>query len=163
MRATLSIAAILAMAMAGPAGADGLPMVKFLPITVAAEAAQAALASCAAQGLHVSVSVVDRSGVTRLLLVGDGAGPIAVETSRRKAYTAAALGISTADMAAHDKAMTGPPMPPIDPVVLALAGGLPIKVGSDVLAGIGVGGADASDKDAACAAAGLDKIKDRLK
>jgi uncharacterized protein GlcG (DUF336 family) len=41
-------------------------------------------------------------------------------------------------------------------------GGLPIKVGSETIGGIGVSGAPGGDKDEACARAGLDKIKDRL-
>lgn len=129
--------------------------------TLAVKAAQSALGACESQGLRVSVSIVDREGVQRILLVGDGAGPIGVATSRRKAYTAAALGISTGDMQRQ-------PPPPgsanlqIDPEVLPLAGGLPIRRGDVVIAGIGVGGADRSDKDEACAQAGLDAIKDHL-
>lgn len=153
--------ALLAGLAAGQAGAQGLPTVKVLPLAVAVEAAQAAIATCAAQGLHVSVAVVDRGGATKLLLVGDGAGPIATDTSRRKAYTAAALGISTGTLAEQVKGMPGG-FPPIDPTILALPGGLPIRVGTDVIAAIGVGGADRPDKDEACAKAGLEAIQGRL-
>jgi len=41
--------------------------------------------------------------------------------------------------------------------VFALAGGVPIKIGNDVLGGIGVGGAPGGEKDEACAGAGLAK------
>jgi uncharacterized protein GlcG (DUF336 family) len=41
-------------------------------------------------------------------------------------------------------------------------GGLPIKVGNETIAGIGVSGAPGGDKDEACAEAGLAKISDRL-
>ena len=132
-----------------------------LPIAAAMQAAETALTSCAAQGYRVSVSVVDREGVQRLLLVGDGAGPISITTSRRKAYTSAALGVSTGDMQRQAAASNQPP-PAIDPEILALAGGLPIRMGDQVVAAIGVGGADRSDKDEACAAAGLDRIRDQL-
>jgi uncharacterized protein GlcG (DUF336 family) len=47
--------------------------------------------------------------------------------------------------------------------LLPLAGGVPIAAGSDHLGAIGVGGAPGGDKDEACAMAGIDKIKDRLK
>jgi uncharacterized protein GlcG (DUF336 family) len=38
-----------------------------------------------------------------------------------------------------------------------------LKVGDDVIGAIGVGGAKGSEKDEACAVAGLKKIKARLK
>ena len=41
-------------------------------------------------------------------------------------------------------------------------GGLPIKAGEDTIGGIAAAGAPGGDKDEACAAAGVDKIKDRL-
>jgi uncharacterized protein GlcG (DUF336 family) len=49
------------------------------------------------------------------------------------------------------------------PGVLMVQGGVPIKVGEEVIGAIGVGGAPGGDKDEACAQAGIDKIKDRLK
>ena len=144
---------------AAPAAEIGPPGA--LPARLAIKAAEAALNACSADGYRVSVSIVDREGVTRVLLVGDGAGPISVTSSRRKAYTAAALGVSTGDMQRQ-------PPPPgggavqLDPEILPLAGGLPIRRHDAVIAAIGVGGADRSDKDEACAQAGLDAIKDQL-
>ncbi|WP_408510607.1 GlcG/HbpS family heme-binding protein [Paraburkholderia sediminicola] len=125
------------------------------------KAAQNALAACSSVGYRVTVSIVDREGVTRVFLVGDGAGPISVTTSRRKAYTAAALGVSTGEMAKH-AAASGHPPPAIDPEILTLAGGLPIISHDVVIGGIGVGGADVSEKDETCARAGLDSIKEQL-
>ena len=49
------------------------------------------------------------------------------------------------------------------PHVIIQQGALRIKVGSEAIAAIGVGGAPGGDKDEACAKAGLDKISDRLK
>ena len=43
------------------------------------------------------------------------------------------------------------------------AGGLPIKVGEDVIGAVGVSGSPGGDKDEACAKAGLDKVADQLK
>jgi uncharacterized protein GlcG (DUF336 family) len=42
-------------------------------------------------------------------------------------------------------------------------GGLPIKVGDDLLGAISVSGAHDGDADAACAAAGLAKVADKLR
>ncbi|HTK35395.1 MAG TPA: heme-binding protein [Caulobacteraceae bacterium] len=139
------------------------PVVLPLSAKQALKAAEAALSTCSAAGLHVSVSIVDREGVARVLVVGDGAGPISVSTSRRKAYTAAALGVRTSDLAARMAANTGATAPQtIDPEVLVLAGGVPIRRGDTVIAAVGVGGADQSDKDQACAQAGVDSLKDEL-
>jgi len=41
--------------------------------------------------------------------------------------------------------------------------GLPIKVGDDVIGGVGVSGAPGGDKDEACSKAGIDKVADQLK
>ena len=139
-------------------GVHAAPMARSLPIALAAKAAEAALSACTAQGYRVTVTIVDREGVTRAQLVGDGAGPVSISTSRRKAYTSAALGIPTSLMASQ-------PAPPVsvDPDILPLAGGLPIVSGDQVVGAIGVGGADRSDKDEACAKAGLDSISEALK
>jgi uncharacterized protein GlcG (DUF336 family) len=45
--------------------------------------------------------------------------------------------------------------------VIALAGGLPIKVGDDVIGAVGVSGSPGKDDD--CAQAGIDKVADQLK
>ena len=69
-----------------------------LPVLVALKAAEAALKACTDQGLTPTVTISDREGVARVVLVADGAGPVSISTSRRKAYSAASLGISTAQL-----------------------------------------------------------------
>ena len=48
------------------------------------------------------------------------------------------------------------------PGVVAIGGGVPIKLGDEILGAIGASGAPGGKLDDACARAGLDKIKDRL-
>jgi uncharacterized protein GlcG (DUF336 family) len=43
------------------------------------------------------------------------------------------------------------------------AGGMTIKLGDEVIGAIGVGGAPSAEADEACARAGLDKIRDRIR
>ena len=147
-----------------PVKAQGLPTEKVLPLSLSTEAAEAALAACEKQGYHVSVAVVDRDGLVRTLMRTDGAGPHTLDSSSRKAYTAASLGRPTGDLV---KAVSGNPanegLRNMNEKILILAGGLPVKAGDEVVGGIGVGGAPGGEKDEACAQAGLDKIKDRLK
>jgi uncharacterized protein GlcG (DUF336 family) len=47
------------------------------------------------------------------------------------------------------------------PNVIAIDGGLPIKVGNEVIAGVGASGSPGVDEP--CVQAGLDKVADQLK
>jgi uncharacterized protein GlcG (DUF336 family) len=164
-RAKIVIATFGSLGLAcGAATAQDLPVEKTLPLALAVEAAQAALAICTQQGHRVSVAVVDRAGLVRALLRGDGAGPHTLDSSSRKAYTAFSLRLRTmelAKMVSQSPAIAG--LREMNEQILILGGGLPIKAGEDVIGGIGVDGAFAGDKDEACAQAGIDKIKARLK
>jgi uncharacterized protein GlcG (DUF336 family) len=144
--------------------ADPLPTETFkvLPAALAVELAQASIAACKAQGYNISVSIVDRAGNTKLILVGDGAGALGRELSRRKAYTSAMQRVTTLDLAKR-VATPGAFNPTLyDTQLVTAGGGVPIKVGNETIGGVGVSGAPGGDKDEACAEAGLAKIKDRL-
>lgn len=138
---------------------------KVLATPLAVEAAAAALAACNAQGFHASVSVVDAHGDLRVQLYGNGGRSASPETSRRKAYTSAMRGISSAEYA-KSLASAPPPVPggaPVDPSMSIQTGGLPIIIDGETIAGLAVSGDGGGAKDEACATAGLAKIKDRLK
>jgi uncharacterized protein GlcG (DUF336 family) len=131
-----------------------------LQLALAIKAAKAALAACVAQGLTVTVTVTDREGVERVVLLGDGTGALSIITSRRKAYTAAALGMTTEQLVKNLNGSNDLSM--IDPELVALAGGIPILRHNVVIAALGVGGADRGDADVVCAQAGIDAIKGEL-
>lgn len=138
---------------------EDLPREAVLPLSLATTAASAALDRCAKDGYRVSVAVVDRAGVLRVLMRGDGAGSHTVESSVKKAYTSASLRGATGDVAemiAKMPATQG--LRDMNSNILILAGGLPIDIGGEVVGGIGVGGAPGGHLDAACAQAGLDSI-----
>jgi uncharacterized protein GlcG (DUF336 family) len=121
-----------------------------------------ALAQCQKDGYKVSTAVVDRGGNLLAFVRDPAAGPHTAESSRRKAFTSATFGMTSAAFAtltanpaaAGLKDLTG---------VFALAGGVPIKIGDEVLGGVGVGGAPGGEKDEACANAGLQKAAGQLK
>jgi uncharacterized protein GlcG (DUF336 family) len=124
--------------------------------------AETAIDSCAAKGYAVSAVVVDRDGEVIVAMRADNAGPHTMENARRKAYTARSFRTSTA---AYAK-----PFADNDPVVhqqvtlpnvIAIPGGLPIKLGDEVIAGVGVSGSPGVDEP--CVQAGLDKVADQLK
>jgi uncharacterized protein GlcG (DUF336 family) len=139
-------------------------MEKVLPLSLATEAAQGALAACERKGFQISVAVTDQSGLVRALLRDDKAGPHTLDSSMKKAYTATSLGLSTGVLtkivADHPDAAS---LRDMNEKILIMQGGLPIKAGAEVIGGIGVGGTPGGDTDEACARAGLDKIMDRLK
>lgn len=139
--------------------ADALPKESVLPLGLANKAIQAALDTCTKDGYRVSVSVVDRDGVLRAMGRADGAGPHTVDSSRKKAYTAASLRRPTSELA--DLIANVPTLQALREIngeVLVLGGGLPIEIGGEVVGGIGVGGAPGTHLDDACAQGGLDAI-----
>jgi uncharacterized protein GlcG (DUF336 family) len=154
----ISIAALLSAPVLASA-ATQLPSAPYLPLELATQAAQTALKTCSDQGHNVSVAIVARDGATKVLLKADNSGPHTVSSAQGKAFTAAALGRDTAGLAdfiASKPANEG--LRDMDSRMIIQAGGLPIKFGKALVAGIGVGGAPSGDIDAGCAAAGLKAI-----
>lgn len=138
---------------------DELPKESVLPLSLAGKAVQASLDACKKDGYRVSVSVVDRAGVLRAMVRADGAGPHTIDSSRKKAYTAASLRRPTTELAELiNKVPTLEGLRQMNDQVLILGGGLPIEIGGEIVGGIGVGGAPGAHLDHACAQAGLDAI-----
>jgi uncharacterized protein GlcG (DUF336 family) len=154
------LAAAICM-LAAPAGA-ALIMHRDLSLDIAKTIAEGAIAACNAKGYGTSAVVVDRDGETLVAMRADKASPHTTENARRKAYTAMTFKQPTAEYAkklldptsvAHQQVTL--------PNVIAIPGGVPIKVGDEVIGGIGVSGSPGVDDD--CVNAGLDLVKDQLK
>lgn len=152
---------VFATALLAPlaATAQELPTAPYLPLDMAAKAADAALKACGAEGHNVSVAIVARDGATKVLLKADNSGPHTGASATGKAFTAAAMGRDTAGLAEF---IAGKPandgLRDMDARMVIQGGGLPIKFGKALVGGIGVGGAPSGDIDANCAAAGLKAI-----
>ena len=151
----------IATALSSTVFAQGLVTQKNISLAMAQTIAQAALTQCESMGFKVSVAVVDRGGLTIVMLRGDGAGLHTPEGAERKAYTARTFSQPSADFV---KRLSDRP----DTVgsrqytrVLALGGGLPIKVGSEVVGAVDVSGSPG--KDDVCSQAGIDKVADQLR
>jgi uncharacterized protein GlcG (DUF336 family) len=139
--------------------ADELPKESQLPLGLANKAIQAAVDACNKNGYRVSVSIVDRAGVLRAMGRADGAGPHTVDSSRKKAYTAASVRRTTSELAELTaKVPTLQALRDMNGEILVLGGGLPIEIGGEVVGGIGVGGAPGAHLDDVCAQEGLDAI-----
>jgi len=148
-------------ALVAPARAE-LPSQKILATSVALQIAQTAYDVCTQQGHHVSVTVVGEEGQTLIALRGDGSSPHTFENSQRKAYTSRTFRAPSGDIAQRVK--DNPSLGLVHLAgVIAIQGGLPIKVGEQVIGGVGVSGAPGGEKDEACAKAALDKVADQLK
>jgi uncharacterized protein GlcG (DUF336 family) len=145
------------------AGAQGLVAQKALSTEMAQELAQGALDKCRAQGYRVSVTVVNAEGLLKAFIRDDGAAPHTIGLSRNKAYTAVTQRKLSGEVAQQWGSM---PPPNIEGIV-TLAGGVPVKVGNEVIAAIGVSGAPAGSpagvNDEVCANAGIAKIAAKLK
>ena len=161
-RVPVACIVLLTSTIAVPAEPLPTETFKILPAALAVEAAQTAVAACKAQGYTISVSIVDRLGNPKLLLVGDGASALSRRLSRRKAYTAAVRRVSTGELAKQVGAPGAFNPTLYDTQLVTAIGGLPIKVGDETIGAIGVSGAPGGDKDEACANAGIGKISDRL-
>jgi uncharacterized protein GlcG (DUF336 family) len=160
----LFVAATVMLLLAGvPApqstSADELPKESVLPLGTATKAIQAALDACKKDGYRVSVSIVDRAGVLRAMGRADGAGSHTVDSSRKKAYTAASLRRPTSELAdLIIKVPTLQALRDMNGEILILGGGLPIEISGEVIGAIGVGGAPGAHLDDTCAQEGLDAI-----
>jgi uncharacterized protein GlcG (DUF336 family) len=156
----IMIAAAIVLLMPWIAAAsDELPKESVLPLSLAGKAIQASLDACNKDGYRVSVSVVDRAGVLRAMVRADGAGSHTVDSSRKKAYTAASLRRSTTELAELiNKVPTLQALGKMNDHVLMLGGGFPIEIGGEIVGGIGVSGAPGTHLDDACAQAALAAI-----
>src|SRR6266540_1211471 len=129
--------AALACAIAAPASAQ-LIQRKDLSYAMAKTIAEAAIEDCKNRGYAVAVVVVDRGGDTMVAMRADNAGP-------------------------HTKEMANRPVRREQttlPNVIAIPGGVPLKVGNDVIGGVGLSGSPGVDEP--CVMAGIDKVKQHL-
>lgn len=125
------------------------------------EAVGAAVASCAKQGYSETVVLLDSDGVRQAELRGDGAGIHTLDSANDKAYTSLTFRTDTGTLMQRAQALG--PLTSRLPHLLLFQGGLVIKLGDEVVGAIGAAGAPGGELDEACARAGLDVIRGRLK
>ena len=154
---TLFFATTLLCLLASPAHAQ-LRKVNDLSLAAANTLANAAMATCQAQGRHIAVTILDRGGNLVAVQRADGVGPHNTEASRRKAYTALSTKNDTQALAVA--ARGNPDMTNLTtlPELLLLGGGLPLLAQGQVVGAIGVAGGGGAQQDRACAQAALTAI-----
>ena len=162
VRNLLAATAISSMLASSAAAQEALVTYKSLSPELALDLARATLADCRKRGFQVTVAVVDRFGVTQVLLRDRFAGPHTLSTATGKAWTAVSFRTSTAEL----NAMSQPGSMQAGirnlPGAVIIGGGLTVEAAGSLLGAIGVSGAPGGDADEACAKAGIDAVRDRL-
>nr|WP_249199460.1 heme-binding protein [Photobacterium sp. GJ3] len=123
-----------------------------LASSTAFELAKSAVAACAKDHYAVTATVVDRSGRVLAQLRQNQAGTHTLDSSRKKAFTAASMNQPTANLMklVNEKPLLAP-LKDMDDNLLFLAGGLPVQVNETTVGAIGVGGAPGGHLDVICA------------
>lgn len=162
----LVAAAAATVALSGSASAQGVLSVKDVSLGLAQAIAQGVIDQCRNDGFRVTATVLNRAGQVVVVMRDDGTSPHTVDTSRRKAYTALALRLPSGELGQRVAANpTNPGVTGLKDIsgVITLPGGVPIRVGNEVIGSVGVGGAPSGDRDEACAKTALDQVADQLK
>lgn len=163
MKVIVSASVIALSLIASTASAQAVRTEKNMSLELANQIAAATVASCSASGYNVTVAVVDRAGTLRALQRADNAGPHTVGAAQGKAYTAASARNTTAAILENAQKNPGAATLVDIPGFLVLGGGVPIKVGNEVIGAVGVGGAPGGHLDEACANTAIAKVADLLK
>lgn len=150
------LAAALAFALAMPASAQ-LADRKALTLEAAKKILAAAEAEAMKNKWPVAIAVVDEAGELLMMAKLDGTQPASIDIAIGKARTAARLKRETKIL---EEAVTksGRTVILSLPGVTPLEGGVPIKVGDQVVGAVGVSGVT-SAQDAQVAAAGVAVVK----
>jgi len=148
--------------MAGGANAQGLVTQRNLSLGMAKTIAEATIAECKAKGFHTSAAVIDRAGQVLVILRDEQATAQTADMARRKAYTARQFRSTSLEF--QKRTINDPTLLPQRDVadILALGGGVPIKIGEEIIGGVGSAGSN-QEQDDACAKAGVAKVADLLK
>jgi uncharacterized protein GlcG (DUF336 family) len=161
-RVSLVLLASVSALVAGPALAQAPQVEKNVSMAMAMAIIQGTLEQCTKDGYKVSVTIVDKGGNVAASIRGDGTNPHTMEFSRLKAYTSRTRGQTSLEFM---KLIADPANAYLRqiPNVVGVGGGVPIKVGNEIIGGVGVSGAPGGEKDEVCANAGLAKVADALK
>jgi uncharacterized protein GlcG (DUF336 family) len=131
-----------------------------LSAALASDIVLRALTECEKLAYAATAVVVDCDGVTQALVRGDDAGIHTVQSAHDKAYTAVTFGVPSSEIA---KAYVAHPPSGVilkSPFIIPGEGGLPIRIGNEVVAALGISGTPG--KDEVCGAAALDSVRSRL-
>lgn len=163
MKATIFATATVLSVIVSSVSAQAVRTEKNMSLDLANQIAAATVAACSTSGYNVTAAVVDRAGALRALQRADNAGPHTLGAAQAKAYTSASARNTTAAMLENVQKNPGAQTLVDIPGFLVLGGGVPVRVGNDVIGAVGVGGAPGGHLDEQCANAGIAKVAELLK
>ena len=142
------------------ARANDIVNVKNIGMELARDIATDAVKACREMGYQVSAVVVDRNGLTRVVLRDDLASRFTIQLAEEKANTVILGGVASSEMRKN----RGDIRPELNHVkgILVLEGGLPINTGGYRIGALGVSGAPGGDIDEKCAQQALKNYEERL-
>src|ERR1700730_10897939 len=155
-------AAMLSLAVTASAYAQAPQVEKNVSMKMALMIIEGVLEQCTKDGYKVSVIIVDKAGNVAASVRGDGTNPHTMELGRLKAYTARTRGQTSLEFMKLTSDPANAYLRQI-PNTVAVGGGVPIKVGTEVIGAVGVSGAPGGEKDEVCANAGIAKVEAALK
>ncbi len=155
MKSVLGIIIVSLLALPIQAEEKMTHNIKRLSLETALRIAQGAIEQCRKEGVQIAVTVVDRGGHEQVVLRDVLAMDITIPISKQKAHTAMAFNSPLSEM--QDRFTGAYGVPKIDGLVIS-AGGIPVNVGGNLMAGIGVSGAPSGETDEKCAKAGLEAV-----
>lgn len=120
-------------------------------LSLANQLIDATMAACHADGRSAVVAVVDRAGNLIALQRDDAVGPHNTDAAHRKAFTALSTKTPTRLLATNARANVDSNNLNTVSDLLLIGGGVPLKVGNDVIGAIGVGGSGGAVQDESCA------------
>jgi uncharacterized protein GlcG (DUF336 family) len=133
-----------------------------ISVHLALDMVAAALAECEGKGLSVSVVVLNNVGEVRAMAMGDRGAVHNIELAQRKAYTALTFKRPSREWVARTAS---------DPTVagqrslnevIALPGGIPVKLGEETIGAVGVSGSTL-ETDEGCAVTAANLATNRMK
>jgi uncharacterized protein GlcG (DUF336 family) len=162
MRLLGTLLGAAALALSAPAYAQAPQAEKNVSMKMALMIIDGTLEQCAKDGYKVSVVIVDKGGNVAASVRGDGTSPHTMEFARLKAYTSRTRGQTSLEFMQLTEKPENAYLKQI-PNTVAVGGGVPIKIGNEVIGAAAASGAPGGEKDEACVKAGIAKVADNLK
>ena len=154
-----TVCAFLLMASVNSFAAEPAPLQQSnMSLNLANALVDATMSACHSQGRSAVAAVIDRGGHLLSLQRDDSVGPHNTDAAIKKAFTA--LSTKTPSRIFAENARKNPESTNLNTIdsLLLIGGGVPVKVGDEVIGAIGVGGAGGSVIDESCALEALNAV-----
>lgn len=154
------VAGVLAMSVQAPAIAEEAmtASVSRVSMDVANTIAVNAVKACREKGIPISVTVVDRNGITQVQLRDTTAPPVSLPISKNKAYTAVMFNAKGSQL----EGRANSPLQHMGVNLAFMAGSTTIEAGGKIYGAVGVSGAPDGMVDEECAIKGVEAVLDDL-